>query len=294
MSTERVFITGATGFIGTQTVRKLVESGVSTTAFVRDEEKARKMFEKEINSGLLKFVVGSFNNVESFSSTIKGHSRMLMLVTDMEKFAEIKDKFGKIAFDSGVKQIVDISSYTVNWNKTGLISRAHTEGEEALSKLVSETGKNVVFLRPGNFMTNFLHNPTIKSMSKIFGCGDAHLRSTLIDPRDIGDVAAAIFMDPVEKYGTTVIDVHPEVRDKEEICQIFSKVLGRKITYEKVSAEQRYNSLIQHHMSHLMAWEYIGFDLQDFAKPTPQITILTKKPTRTFEDWVKENRAVFK
>jgi uncharacterized protein YbjT (DUF2867 family) len=289
---ERVLVTGATGNIGSHTVRRLVEAGVDTTIFARNEEKARSQFEKEFQTGHLTFVKGDYDDIESFNNAIKGHTRMLLLVADLNRMAEIKGQFGRAAYDAGVKQIVDISSFTVNFAKRGIISYAHTTGEEALFSASKETKKNVVILRPGYFLTNMLSGDvkTIKSLNKYFHSGSADSKYSLIDPRDIADVAVSVFLDPVEKHGNSVYDVHPEALSYKERAEIISKVLGREIVTQQVDIQARYNQFIQF-LPHALAYDFVCGAHYD--KPTPQISLLTKRPFRTFEDWVRENKHEF-
>jgi uncharacterized protein YbjT (DUF2867 family) len=295
MSQTKVLVTGATGGIGSHAVTRLVESGVATTIFARNEEKARQLFAKEFETGLLTFAKGDLDDVEAFKNAVKGQTRLLLLVADLERMAQIKGTFGRIAYESGVKQIVDISSFTVPYTKKGFISYAHTTGEEVLFKAANETGNNLVALRPGNFMTNHLHQAThsIKHMNKIIGVGTPENVSTHIDPRDIADVAVSIFLDPVEKHGNYVYDVQTEVLSNKQRAEIFSRVLGRQIVYEQVDYVTFYDSLINMRIPHKMAYDFVTLGAIDFNNPIPQLEILTRKPLRTFENWVKENKQAF-
>jgi len=294
--TNKVFITGGTGFIGTQTIRRLVEAGVATTVFARNEEKTRSLFESEFKTGHLSFTKGDYDDVESFQKAIKGHTRMLLLVADLRNMPSIKQRFSRIAYEAGVQQIIDISSFTVPYfQKSGAISYAHSAGEEALYSAAKEFGTNVVVLRPGNFMTNhlMLDVHTIKQLGKIIGVGSPNHLSTLIDPRDIGDLAASVFQDPIEKHGSVVYDVHPELLSNQQRAEILSRGLGREITYQQVDISSFYDKLIERKIPHSLAYDFINFGLYDFAKPTPQISLLTKRPVRKFEDWVRENKQAF-
>jgi uncharacterized protein YbjT (DUF2867 family) len=293
MSATKVLVIGATGFIGSHLVKRLIESGVETTVFARNEEKTRELFSKEFETGLLRFEKGDLDDSEAFSKIVGGHTRLLMLVANLERMAEIKGKFGRIAYESGVKQIVDISSFTVNLAKKGAISYAHTTGEEALFKVANETGNNLVVLRPGQFMTNHLQVPSIKNFNKILGVASPDLVATFIDPRDIADVAVSIFVDPVEKHGNYVYDVQTEVLSNKQRAEIFTKVLGRSIVYEQVDVVAFYDHLVHMKMPHTVAYDFVNLGLFNFDNPIPQLRILTRKPLRTFEDWVKENRQAF-
>jgi uncharacterized protein YbjT (DUF2867 family) len=293
MNTERIFVTGATGNIGSHLVKRLIEEKVNTTIYVRDEQKAKDMFVEEFKSGLLQSAKGDLSDTEAFRNAIQGHTRLFLLVTALEKWGETKGALGTIAYESGVKQIIDISAFLAYKAKRGLLSYNNISGEEALFKAANETGNYVVILRAGDFMTNHLRlSHPIKSFNKISGVGSPDIKSTLIDPRDIADVAVSIFLDPLEKHGTYVYDVNAQVLSNRERAQIFSKVLGREIVYEQVDIQKQYEHLIKF-MSHRLAYDYLNVSLVDFIDPIPQLSVLTKKPLRTFEQWLIENRQAF-
>ncbi len=117
-SKERVFVTAASGDISSGVVRGLIKKGIDTTAYVRDEKKATDLFKNELNTGHLKIVVGTYSSVDVFTKAIQGHTRLFLLFaahggkpTDM---SQTKKTFGKIAFEQGVRQIVDLSSAFVS------------------------------------------------------------------------------------------------------------------------------------------------------------------------------------
>jgi len=291
---DNIFILGATGNIGSFVVKGLIANGVRTTIFAREEEKAKNLFSSEFSTGLLSLVKGDYDDEEIFASSIAGHTRLLMLIGDIERMTELKEKWGKIAYDSGVKQIVDISSFTVHLNKFGPISEAHTNGEESLRKV---RGDNfLVILRPGYFMTNTLHNDTrtIKGFSKIIGPAPPEFHLPCVDPRDIADVALRVFLDPLETHGHVMVyDISPDPLTQLEKAQVYSRVLGREITYEQLPVEEVYNRMTGNGLSHRTAYDLISLILKDYSKATPQVCILTRKPVRTFEMWVEDNKDAF-
>eukprot|EP01121_Diplochlamys_sp_Union-15-3_P000099 TRINITY_DN10088_c0_g1_i1.p1 TRINITY_DN10088_c0_g1~~TRINITY_DN10088_c0_g1_i1.p1 ORF type:complete len:296 (+),score=38.93 TRINITY_DN10088_c0_g1_i1:99-986(+) len=293
--TEKIFVTGATGHIGSHLVRRLVEAKVHTTVFARDEEKTKKLFEKEFSTGLVTFVKGDYDNKEAFTAGIAGHTRLLLLVASLDKMPAIKEQFATIAVNAGVKQIVDISSFTVKqMNKSGFISYAHAVGEEVIVKAAGHKC-SVVHLRGGYFMTNHLHGEahTIKTIGKLVSPGSPHNRVTLIDPRDIADVTATIFTDPIEKHGNVAYDVQTEALTNQQRADMFSKVLGKKIEFMQDDIQTFYDRYTKFGMPHSLAYDLISLSLFDFNDPQPQLCILTKKPLRTFEDWLKEHKSHF-
>jgi len=284
---DQIFVTGATGHIGATLVRGLIKSSVRTTAYVRDEGKARTMFGNELKSGLLTLAIGDFSNVESFKTAIAGHTRLFLLCS-VRDMAEIKGIFGKIAFDAGVKQIIDLSSQTVSEGANSYIGLMHKLAED---RLLSIIGKNhLVILRPCYFFTNTLMHDvaTVKSQSKLFGIASPATRFSNVSTDDIAEIALNVFIDPIEMHGTTIYDITSEILSYEERAQIYSRVLGRQISYVQVPVDVIYKQMVEvQHIPHAMAYNLVGFS-SDQIKYTPQIAILLKKAPRKFEDYLKE------
>ncbi|CAF1211307.1 unnamed protein product [Adineta steineri] len=168
---ERVFVTAATGNIGIGVVRGLVKQGIDTTAYL---------------------VVGSYSSIDVFTKAIKGHTRLFLLVAAHGlkpwSMSQIKGALGRIAFEQGVRQIVDLSSaFVSSYGKKGIIGYVHTAAEEKLWTLADENPeqRSLVVLRPGAFMTNHFRGDvhTIKHQNKIASCASPSSKSTWIDTK---------------------------------------------------------------------------------------------------------------
>jgi nucleoside-diphosphate-sugar epimerase len=189
---ERVFVIGASGDIGSGVVRGLIKKGVQVTAYVRNEQKAKDSFKDELNTGHLKFVIGTYSSFDVYTKAIQGHSRLFLLIADAgdkpTAMSEIKESFGKIAYEQGVRQIVDLSSASVStFGKQGLIGYTHTTAEEKLWALADANPqqRSLVVLRPGLFMTNQLRMDvhSVKLSNKLVSCGLPSTFLTWIDTR---------------------------------------------------------------------------------------------------------------
>ena len=190
---ERVFMIGASGNIGNDVVRGLVKKGVDTTAYVRDEQKAKDLFIDELNTGHLTIVVGTYSSVDIYTKAIQGHTRLFFLIggTGIDKptsLWQIKETFGKIAFEQGVRQIVDLSSMIVSTNgNQSILAYMHATAEEklwALADLHPEQ-RSLVVLRPGAFMTNHFRTDvhTVKHSDKLVSCEDSSQTWNWIDTK---------------------------------------------------------------------------------------------------------------
>ncbi|CAF1561631.1 unnamed protein product [Didymodactylos carnosus] len=302
-SKERVFVTAASGNIGSGIVRGLVKKGIDTTAYVRDEQKAEDMFKDEMKTGHLKFVVGTYSSIDVFTKAIQGHTRLFLLVaaagTKPTAMSEIKETFAKIAFEQGVRQIVDLSSaFVTSYGRKGIIGYIHTAAEEKLWKLADENPeqRSLVVLRPGSFMSNhFMHDVhSIKDSNIFVSCGLPSSPMTWIDTKDISDCAVAVLSESVEKHDRNVYDMGAEKLSNEQRAAIFSKVLGRSIVYKQLSMEDFYKKVTGSGMSHSFVYHFTMVASKDICETTtPEIAIIIGRPLRTFEEWLRQNAKAF-
>jgi hypothetical protein len=191
-SEESVFVVGATGDIGSGVVRGLVNKGVKTTAYVRDEKKGRDLFAEELKSGHLSIVVGDYASIDVFGKAIEGHSRLFLLASvDVKKptsMSAVKGTFARLAFEKGVRQIVDLSSFSVRYfGRQGRIAYLHTTAEEELWKLAeaNPSERSLVVLRPTAFMSNHFMGDVrhVKHWNKLMGASSPSASTTWIDTK---------------------------------------------------------------------------------------------------------------
>jgi uncharacterized protein YbjT (DUF2867 family) len=93
--TGKIFVKGTTGTIGTKLVKFLLSKNAPVTVYVRDAEKANKLYPKSENFHI---VQGDYSTMDVFEREIAGHSRLFALVSDNGSVAEIKKSFAKIAY----------------------------------------------------------------------------------------------------------------------------------------------------------------------------------------------------
>ena len=289
-TTERVYIIGGTGNIGTATVRELLKKGMSVTVYARSPIKAQGLFG---DNDKLAIVEGDLNDLKPFEESITGHTRLLLIVTDLSRIATLKISLAQKAYAAGVQQIVDLSSITSgdSW-RTSTIGRAHRVAEEGI--LAIQDRGAFVALRPGMFMSNQFHQDThsIKSMNTIVGIAEPTGVQSWISSNDIGLIASNIFQDPIEKHGDAVYNILGDLVTCEGRAQILSKILGRTITYTKVSQEQMYQSLTeQAGFPHLVAYDFLGL-LSNPVTITPGLSILLGRQPETLAQYLEANKSL--
>jgi len=292
---DKVFVTGPTGNIGTQVVLRLIASKVPTTVFSRNQDKVQSLFGEHVKSGLVTPVKGDYDDVATFTQAIRGHTRLFLLIAGLSK-PTVADTFGRIAYEAGVKQIVFISSFTVTLHNNGPISCEHTEAEHKLYALATaQPNRSYISLRVGTLASNHVWGDmqSVKSSDTLYGPGAPATQQSYVDPRDVGDLAAAVFLDPVEKHAIMVYTAHPDIVSNEQRAIILSKVLGRKITYVQESVQDTYNKMINFKRPHVFAYTLIELQVLGYVLASPCMSVLLGRPVRTLEDWFTDNKAAF-
>lgn len=288
MSSEKIFITGGTGNIGTRLVNTLLSRNASVTLYARDAEKVRKLFPN--HGSRLQVIEGSFENLDPLKEGIRGHSRLFLLVRDLGRLAEIKGTIARYAYEAGVKQIVDISTVTIDsgW-RVSSIGEAHQRAEQAILD-VPRRGR-LVALRPNRFFSNHIAGPSSLQNDVLYDSVDANVSQGWISTNDIADFAAAILQDDIEKHQDKVYNLTSELLTGNQRAEILSRVTGRKVKYVQ-DALKRYNFISQvAHYPHIYA-----IDLIDTANGQPEVPVnpaieivLQRKP-ETFEQYLKSQK----
>lgn len=99
----KTFVTGATGLLGNNLVRSLVEQGHEVKALVRSAEKARKQFGDLRN---IEFVIGDMTAVEEFADQLTGCDVLFHTAAYFREYARRGDPenlLQKINVDASVK-----------------------------------------------------------------------------------------------------------------------------------------------------------------------------------------------
>ncbi|CAF4296525.1 unnamed protein product [Rotaria magnacalcarata] len=261
---NNVFAVRASGNVGSDVIDGLVRKGVETTAYVRNEKKARELFKDELATGLLSIVVGTYTSIDIYARANEGHDRLFILVSGgvnkPVSMSKIKEIFGKIAYERRVRQIVDVSSYNVRIDGIQCIIRhMHTTSEDKLLAL-AETNSDE--------------------------------RSLVI--LNISECAAAVLTEPVEKHDRSIYEAGAEVLSNEQRAKIFDKVLGTSIMYEQQTIEDFYKTNISSGMNHSFAYDLIKLAFNgEGKKATLQLAVILNPPLRTFEEWLQDNIQLF-
>lgn len=218
-----LLVIGALGNVGSEVIKTLQNKNISVRAADLFPEKIQQRFGVGVEAAGFDFA-----KPETFSATFNGIKKMFLLrppqITDIQKMMVPALEAARAA---GVKQIVFLSLIGIE-NNTIV---PHYKVEQWLLS----SGIHYTFLRASFFMQNLntVHRAEIRDRDIIeVPVGTA--KTSFLDARDIGAVAAEALTQPGHEnkaYDLT----GSEALNYFEVADLFTQVLGRKITYTNPS-----------------------------------------------------------
>ena len=229
-----VLVTGAAGNVGTELVKQLSTAGAIFRAGVHSNKSADKIRKISSRAELIEI---DYDNPETLRRACDGVSKIFLLTPDSPRAVELASNLVKEAKKAGVRYIVKQSNIFVTEMEPATKPYAclHLEAE----KIIHESGIQFTFLRPNDFMQNFVnfYAPTIKTNGSFYiPGGDAKV--SFVDVRDIAAVATKVLMEHDESetrhFGNAYNITGPEALSYYQAAEILSNTAGKKINYVNI------------------------------------------------------------
>jgi uncharacterized protein YbjT (DUF2867 family) len=218
-------VTGAGGAVGGALVRELADAGHHPRLAFHNPEKAA-----QIGSNA---VAIDYARPETLDPAVDGIESVFLLSVSGPAQAEHEGNLVAAAWQAGVRRIVKLSAWRAPEELTP-IGRFH----HAAELVVRDCGLAWTFLRPNFYLQNFsrqLAGAIRDSATLALPASEAPI--SFIDIRDIAAVAAHVLVEPGHD-GHAYDLTGPAAVSYAEAATIFSKVLGRKITFRGQSDEE--------------------------------------------------------
>lgn len=293
MAIERILITGATGNVGLETLRELMNHG-SKPAFevlagVRNPDQAKATLTILPD----RFVPLDFTRASTFDTALNGVSRVLLVrppeLSDVDAYFR---PFIAAMRQAGVRHVTFLSLQGVENNP---ITPHHK-----IEKLIVEAGLAFTFLRPSFFMQNLstTHRNEIRLRNELFvPAGNG--QTSFVDVRDVAAVATLALTSPTTQYLNRGYELTgPEALTYSEIAQILTTVIGRKITYRNPALlrfvwQKWRREKLPLGFTLVMAALYTVSKLGRAGRLTDETEQLLGRPPITFHQFAVDNRTVW-
>jgi uncharacterized protein YbjT (DUF2867 family) len=273
-----ILVAGATGNVGGAVVDALVDCGEEARALVRAQEAT-------LPEGVER-AVGDLNEPSSLAPALVGARGVFLL----PGYRDMPGLLGRIR-EAGVERVVQLSGGAAEASDLdNAVSRYMLASEER----VRTSGLAWTILRPYAFMSNALRWAPQLRADDVVRVPFADVANAVIDPYDIGRVAAEALTSGGHD-GQTYRLSGPESLLPGDQVSVLGKTLGRELRLEAQSNEEA-----RAEMSASMPVEYVdaffSFYVDDTLQESqvlPTVEEITGKPPRTFEQWARLHAGAF-
>jgi uncharacterized protein YbjT (DUF2867 family) len=237
-----IVITTPTGNIGRRVLQQVLEAGADVSVIVRQPEKLSDPIRSRV-----KIHQGSLTDVDLVTKAFNGAKAALWLTPPDYAHPDVAayhDELGAIAAtairESKIPYVVNISSAGAHMENAGPIS-----GLRAIERRMNEAAENVIHLRPGFFMENFLQQiEPIKNDGAIYQSLPKDIPYPIIATQDIGDVAAQLLLKR-NWSGQRIRGLHgPADLTFADATKILSESIGKPVKYVQITPDQAYQTFL--------------------------------------------------
>ena len=282
-----ILITGATGNIGLELLKRLSGSGHPVRAFVRYQTQALKAAFPTIE-----FAQGDFTKPKTFAPALDDVDRLFLLIPSSSEVEQQQREFVRAAKHSKIRHIVKLSQLGADEHALGRFQRYHGK----IEKLIQKSGVPYTFLRPNLFMQGLLNFRSTISSQGAFYAPAGNAKASIVDVRDIASIAAKALTETGHE-GKTYDITGPEALTHAEMADRLSNTLGKTIQYIDVPPEAMRQALLGFGMP---AWQADGL-VEDYdhyrrgeaAMVTSAVRDLTGKEATSFSQFANDYSSRF-
>jgi uncharacterized protein YbjT (DUF2867 family) len=264
-----ILVTGATGTIGSQLVSELKgKSDVAVRVGVRNAAKA-----EALKGGNVTPVDFEYTRTDLIQKAVEGVDKLFLVTPFSQDQVDLAARLIDHAKAAGVKHIVKLSAFGSDFEPGIQLGRWH----RAVERYISGSGVKYTFLRPNNFMENFLNYYPPGPDGNIYlpwGQGAC----SFIAGADIAAVAATALTSAGHEDKAYVL-TGPEAFTIGQAAATISEVSGRKANYVDVPEAAAKQAMLGMGMPEWMVDGMMELHAIDKAGYAAQVTDSVEKIT---------------
>jgi len=284
--THTILVTGATGTVGNEVVKELLNKDVKIKVGVRDVSKLQN--EPWVNQ--VELVTLDYGQAETIKNALVNVDKLFLLTppgTCGEK--EIAESVLEQSEQQGLQHIVRLSSM-------GADEHNIFRNQYAADTFLLASGIDYTALKANSFMQNFYNYLTsIKEQQKIIEpAGDG--KTSFIDARDIAAVAAIVLTEP--GHTNQIYELTGgEALTYYQVADLFTEILGKEIVYQPLS-NQEYLSVkaaegIPAEFSERFTQFFQMVRNDEYARVSPVVERMLARPPTTLKQFISDYRERF-
>ncbi|MDQ7995613.1 MAG: NmrA/HSCARG family protein [Luteibacter sp.] len=219
-----ILVTGATGSIGSAVIERLAAEGAPVRALTRAPGKYKA-------PAGVQSVAGDMTDIPSMRAALQGVDTLFLLNAVVpDELTQALATLG-LAREAGIQRIVYLSVL----NGDRFTDVPHFTVKYAVERAIEQFDLPATVLRPSYFMQNDANIKDVIAQHGVYPMALGKVGVSMVDTRDIADVAAASLLRRSRASGALpreVIElVGPDAITGEGAAAIWSEALGRPVAY---------------------------------------------------------------
>jgi uncharacterized protein YbjT (DUF2867 family) len=228
---KTIFVTGGTGNQGGAVARSLLQQGFTVKVLTRNINSIKA---KDLKNNGIELVEGDLNNADSYQEHLKNLHGVFSVQTfenGIENEINQGIQLATVAKEMGVKHFLYSSVIGADSNT----NVPHIESKFKIENYIKKIGLPFTIIRPTSLYENFLIPQVKKGIlkGKLVQPINRDSIQQYVASGDIGKAAAKIFQNR-DLYLSRTIPLATEQLSTQEVADIFSDVLNRKVVYQKL------------------------------------------------------------
>lgn len=303
-NSSAILITGATGLLGSEVVKQLSSAtpAVKIKAAIHSVENLKRVKENNDAAARVEPVLFDYEKPETLREALGSVDKLFLLTPETPKASKLASNAVSEAKKVGIRHIVKQSVQAAdNTAAAAIVStiRLHRQAE----KIIEVSGIPYTFLRPGEFMQNFVrwHSETIKEQGAIYLPAAGGTKVGFVDVRDIAAVAVKALTEDDDENGKHKNKAYtitgPEELSYYQVAEILSNATGRKINYVNISEEKARGAMKDMRISDWLingVIEVIELYRSDIPKLSSAVEEVTGKKPISFSQFAKDYAEAFR
>jgi uncharacterized protein YbjT (DUF2867 family) len=216
----KVLVAGATGTVGSELVKALLQRGADVRALTRKQPTPGTF------PGAVEIAIGDLGDPVSVAEAIKGTDKLFLLIGNVaDELTQALTAYG-LAKKAGLKHVTYLSVFKADQ----FLDVPHFAAKVAVEEAIRTGGMAYTILRPGYFHQNERRLKPVLNGPCVYPILAGNQGLAAVDVRDIAE-AAAISLTEEGHAGKTYDLVSSEMLTGPAAAATWSKLLGNKITY---------------------------------------------------------------
>src|SRR5882762_6463164 len=272
------------GKIGAEASRLLAQRGAPVRVLVRSPEKATALAQAGVD-----VCRGDLDAPASIDAAMRDVTSVVLVSPAIPRQElNVVDS----AVRAGVEHVVKITS------KASADSPiARRRGQFEIEQGLIASGLGYTLLKNNAYMQNFLMMARAIAETSSFGTATSDGRIGHVDTRDIAAIAAEIAASPAAHVGKTYWPTGPAVLSATEVAAVFSRVLGRTITFHPITVAEQKQAMLDVGLPENVAEDNANAVALmadgDCDYVTSDVATLLGRPPRSFQHFATDYAAAF-